>query len=73
MMWWEPWELSAGEVYAILPKLPRASFGLIIHANIAEAQLALPVDGWFRLTARLCFWPCFTYRLRRANSGRRSN
>jgi hypothetical protein len=53
-MWWEPWELSAGQVYAILPKLPRADFGLIIHANIAEAQLALPVDGWFRKTARMC-------------------
>ena len=53
-MWWEPWELSAGEVYAILPKLPRVSFGLIIHANIAEAQLAMPVDVWFRNTARLC-------------------
>jgi len=39
-MWWEPWELSAGQVYAMLPKLPRADFGLIIHANIAEAQLA---------------------------------
>ena len=53
-MWWEPWELSAGEVYTILPKLPRSDFGLIIHSNIAEAQLALPVDGWFRNTARMC-------------------
>jgi hypothetical protein len=53
-MWWEPWELSAGEVYAILPKLPRTDFGLIIHGNIAEAQLALPVDVWVRNTARMC-------------------
>jgi hypothetical protein len=53
-VWWEPWELSAGEVYAILPKLPRKDFGLIIHANIAEAQLAQPVDVWFRNTARIC-------------------
>lgn len=53
-MWWEPWELSAGEVYAVLPKLPRSDFGLIIHSNIAEAQLALPVDGWFRITVRMC-------------------
>jgi hypothetical protein len=53
-MWWEPWELSAGQVYTILPKLPRSDFGLIIHSNIAEAQLALPVDGWFRNTARMC-------------------
>jgi hypothetical protein len=53
-LWWEPWELSAGQVYAMLPKIPRAGFGLIIHANIAEAQLALPVDVWFRNTARMC-------------------
>lgn len=53
-VWWEPWELSAGEVYGMVPKLPRADFGLIIHANIAEAQLAQPVDVWFRHTARMC-------------------
>jgi hypothetical protein len=53
-MWWEPWELSAGEVYAMLPKLPRADFGLIVHSNIAEAQLAMPVDVWFRNVARIC-------------------
>jgi hypothetical protein len=53
-MWWEPWELSAGEVYAVLPKLPRADFGLIIHANIGEGILALPADLWLRNTARLC-------------------
>lgn len=53
-MWWEPWELSAGQVYTILPKLPRSDFGLIVHSNIAEAQLALPVDVWLRNTARMC-------------------
>jgi hypothetical protein len=53
-LWWEPWELSAGQVYAVVPKLPRTDFGLIIHANIAEAQIALPVDVWFRNTARMC-------------------
>jgi hypothetical protein len=52
-MWWEPWELSAGQVYAMLPKLPPVDFGLIIHANIAEAQLTAPVDVWFRNTARM--------------------
>jgi hypothetical protein len=53
-MWWEPWELSAGQVYTMLVKLPRTGFGLIIHSNIAEAQLAQPVDVWFRVTARMC-------------------
>jgi hypothetical protein len=52
-MWWEPWELSAGQVYAMLPELPHQGFGLIIHSNIAEAQLAQPVDTWVRNTTRL--------------------
>ena len=43
-----------GEVYAMLPKLPGTDFGLVIHGNIAEAQLALPVDVWVRNTARMC-------------------
>jgi hypothetical protein len=53
-MWWEPWELSAGQVITMLRQLPRKDFGLMIHSNIAEAQLAMPVDVWFRNTARIC-------------------
>ena len=53
-MWWEPWELSAGQVFAILPQLPRSGFGLMIHTNIGEVQRAVPVDLWFRNTARIC-------------------
>ncbi len=53
-MWWEPWELSAGEIYKMLPQLPRRGFGIAIHSNIAEVQVALPVDLWFRNMARMC-------------------
>jgi hypothetical protein len=53
-MWWEPWELSAGEVYATLPQLPRQGFGLMLHTNIGEVQRAVPVDLWFRNTVRIC-------------------
>ena len=53
-MWWEPWELSAGQVFAVLPQLPRSGFGLMIHTNIGEVQRAVPVDLWFRNTARIC-------------------
>ncbi|MDE3150511.1 MAG: hypothetical protein KGL37_13660 [Acidobacteriota bacterium] len=53
-MWWEPWELSAGQVYAILPQLPSQGFGLMIHTNIGEVQRAVPVDLWFRNTVRIC-------------------
>jgi len=51
--WWEPWELSAGQIYKILPLLPRHNFGLMIHCNIAEAQIAMPADVWFKNTARM--------------------
>lgn len=47
-LWWEPWELSAGQIYACIPTLPTANFGLSLHANIAEVQASRPVDVWFR-------------------------
>lgn len=47
-LWWEPWEISAGQLYACIPRLPLSHFGLCIHANIAEVQLTRPVDVWFR-------------------------
>ncbi len=53
LMWWEPWELSAGQVYRCLERMPREGFGLMLHANIAEVQLSMPVDVWFRNTARM--------------------
>jgi len=53
MMWWEPLELSAGQIYKCLPRLPRRGFGLMLHSNIAEVQIAKPVDVWFRNTARM--------------------
>ena len=48
MLWWEPWEMSAGQIYACLPTLPRKNFGFFLHSNIAEVQLTRPVDVWFR-------------------------
>lgn len=52
-LWWEPWEISAGSIYAILPDLPTQHFGLMLHSNIAEVQKANPVDRWFRNMALL--------------------
>ena len=68
-MWWEPWELSAGQVYMVLPQLPRTGFGLMLHTNIGEVQRSVPVDLWFRNTVRIAhslglpviaeaFWAC---------------
>lgn len=48
MVWWEPWELSAGQIYACIPNLPVKNFGLSLHSNIAEVQATRPVDIWFR-------------------------
>lgn len=52
-LYWEPWELSAGQVLTMIPHLPRDSFGLMVHGNIAEVQLALPGDVWLRNCARM--------------------
>jgi hypothetical protein len=53
MLWWEPWELSAGEIYACIPSLPVKNFGMFLHSNIAEVQLTRPVDVWFKNMVRL--------------------
>ena len=52
-MWWEPWELSAGQLYTVLPQLPRTGFGLMLHTNVGEVQRAVPADLWFRNTVRI--------------------
>jgi hypothetical protein len=53
MLWWEPWELSAGEIYTCIPSLPAKNFGMFLHSNIAEVQLTRPVDVWFKNMVRL--------------------
>jgi hypothetical protein len=52
-LWWEPWELSAGQVYRCVGNLPGEGFGLMLHANIAEVQATLPADRWLKNTAAL--------------------
>jgi hypothetical protein len=46
--WWEPWELSAGEVYKTMDLLDSTAVGMSIHSDIAEVQIALPADRWFK-------------------------
>lgn len=48
VLWWEPWELSAGQTLFIMDRLPVSGFGLCIHSNIGEVQKTRPVDIWFR-------------------------
>ena len=53
IVWWEPWELSAGQALRIIEALPCHHFGLCVHSNIGEVQLARPADLWLRNTAML--------------------
>jgi hypothetical protein len=51
-LWWEPWELSSGQVYECVGRLPQG-VGLSMHANVAEVQATLPADRWVKNTADL--------------------
>ena len=52
-LWWEPWELSAGQTYAIMDRIRPDNFGLILHHTVAEVEFVNTTDLWFRNLARL--------------------
>jgi hypothetical protein len=52
-VWWEPWELSAGQTLKAIELLDPHGIGLALHVNIAEAQVTLPVDRWLKNMAFL--------------------
>ncbi len=52
-LWWEPWELSAGQVLRCVEQLNPACVGLSLHTDVAEAQATVYADRWFRNTAAL--------------------
>jgi len=52
-LWWEPWELSAGQTLATVERVNPAHFGLILHNSIAEVQFINTTDLWFRNLAGL--------------------
>ena len=54
-LWWEPWELSAGQVLKCVEGLNPACTGLSLHTDIAEAQATVYADRWFKNTAALAF------------------
>jgi hypothetical protein len=51
--WWEPWEVSAGQTYAIAEVIRPDHFGLIVHNAIAEVQFVNTTDHWVRNLARI--------------------
>lgn len=52
-LWWEPWELSAGQTLAVVEQVDPTHIGLILHNSIAEVQFVNTTDLWFRTLARL--------------------
>ncbi len=46
--WWEPWELSAGQVYRCIEQLDPNCVGLMLHSNVAEVQVTMAVDRWLK-------------------------
>lgn len=54
ILWWEPWELSAGQVLKTVESLPGQNFGIMAHSNIGEVQKTRPSDLWLRNMAGLC-------------------
>jgi hypothetical protein len=47
-LWWEPWEISAGQTYSIIEQLDSKCVGLSMHSSITEVQIALPADRWLK-------------------------
>ena len=47
-VWWEPWELSAGQTLASIPLLDPTAVGLMLHGSIAEVISTIPADRFFQ-------------------------
>jgi hypothetical protein len=51
-LWWEPWELSAGQTLKVIERVETRGFGLALHNNIGECMVALAGDRHVRNIAR---------------------
>lgn len=54
-LWWEPWELSAGQVLQCIGKLNPKFIGLMLHSNVAEVMATLPVDRFVKNACQMAF------------------
>jgi hypothetical protein len=43
-VWWEPWELSSGQLQMVLETIEPHNFGLAIHCTIGEVIATIPTD-----------------------------
>ena len=51
-LWWEPWELSAGQALSAIPLLGSGT-GLMVHSTIAEVISCMSVDVFVRVAAAM--------------------
>lgn len=51
-LWWEPWELSAAQVYMTMKELD-TSIGIACHSTINEVYFINEGDTWLRITAAM--------------------
>ena len=47
-LWWEPWELSAGQVQQCIERVDPEGFGFALHCTIAEVIATYPGDRWLK-------------------------
>jgi len=52
-LWWQPWELSAGQTYKVMQNVSPEHFGIIINNSIAETYPSNTTDLWVRNTVRI--------------------
>ena len=52
-LWWEPWELSEGQIIEVVEHIKTENFGIIMHNSIAEVYFINTTDLAFRNVARL--------------------
>jgi len=43
-LWWEPWELSSGQIQRVLSDIEPTNFGLMLHCTIGEVIASIPTD-----------------------------
>jgi hypothetical protein len=54
-LWWEPWELSAGQSLQCIEAVDPEGFGLSLHAGVAECMTTIVADRWFRNAAGMAY------------------
>jgi len=54
-LWWQPWEISAGQSYKIIERIEPGNFGVVINNALAETYFTNTADLWVDTVVRLCY------------------